>query len=125
MVVMFACFSLGGYFAAERLSEHAKTLEKVCAGIKKYRDLMSVSGREVASILPESFVNTGITFNGNIPRLPGNIILPMADLCALPYMVEVFVCISNGNIAKSLVMGISTGTSRLPATSGTACIAIR
>ncbi len=37
--------------------------------------------------------------------LPGNIILPMADLCALPYMVEVFVCISNGNIAKSLVMG--------------------
>ena len=29
----------------------------------------------------------------------------MADLCALPYMVEVFVCISNGNIAKSLVMG--------------------
>jgi len=37
--------------------------------------------------------------------LPGNQILPMADLCALPYMVEVFVCISNGNIAKSLVMG--------------------
>ncbi|MBQ6560069.1 MAG: PTS galactitol transporter subunit IIC [Erysipelotrichaceae bacterium] len=37
--------------------------------------------------------------------LPGNIILPMADLCALPYMVEVFVCVSNGNIAKSLVMG--------------------
>ncbi len=37
--------------------------------------------------------------------LPGNTILPMADLCALPYMVEVFVCISNGNIAKSTVMG--------------------
>lgn len=34
-----------------------------------------------------------------------NQILPMADLCALPYMVEVFVCISNGNIVKSLVMG--------------------
>lgn len=37
--------------------------------------------------------------------LPGNTILPMADLCALPYMVEVFVCISNGNIAKSVVSG--------------------
>lgn len=37
--------------------------------------------------------------------LPGNNVLPMADLCALPYMVEVFVCVSNGNIAKSVVMG--------------------
>ena len=37
--------------------------------------------------------------------LPGNNVLPMADLCALPYMVEVFVCVSNGNIAKSIVMG--------------------
>lgn len=37
--------------------------------------------------------------------LPGNTILPMADLCALPYMVEVFVASSNGNVAKSLVMG--------------------
>lgn len=37
--------------------------------------------------------------------LPGNTILPMADLCALPYMVEVFVCVSNGNIAKSVVSG--------------------
>lgn len=37
--------------------------------------------------------------------LPGNIILPMADLCALPYMVEVFICVSNGNIAKSVVSG--------------------
>lgn len=37
--------------------------------------------------------------------LPGNTILPMADLCALPYMVEVFVCISNGNIAKSVLSG--------------------
>ena len=35
----------------------------------------------------------------------GNNVLPMADLCALPYMVEVFVCVSNGNIAKSVVMG--------------------
>ncbi len=37
--------------------------------------------------------------------LPGNQVLPMADLCALPYMVEVFVCVSNGNIVKSSVMG--------------------
>lgn len=37
--------------------------------------------------------------------LPGNTVLPMADLCALPYMVEVFVCVSNGNIAKSVVTG--------------------
>ncbi|WP_196600317.1 PTS galactitol transporter subunit IIC [Pectinatus frisingensis] len=37
--------------------------------------------------------------------LPGNMTLPMIDLVALPYMVEVFVSISNGNIAKSLVMG--------------------
>ncbi|MFI3174558.1 MAG: PTS transporter subunit IIC [Bacillota bacterium] len=37
--------------------------------------------------------------------LPGNQVLPMADLVALPYMVEIFVCVSNGNIAKSTVMG--------------------
>jgi len=37
--------------------------------------------------------------------LPGNTILPMIDLVALPYMVEVFVCISHGNIAKSIVSG--------------------
>lgn len=37
--------------------------------------------------------------------LPGNTILPMVDLVALPYMVEVFVCISHGNIAKSVVTG--------------------
>ena len=29
----------------------------------------------------------------------------MIDLVALPYMVEVFVCISHGNIAKSIVTG--------------------
>lgn len=37
--------------------------------------------------------------------LPGNTILPMLDLVALPYMVEIFVCISHGNIAKSVVTG--------------------
>ena len=37
--------------------------------------------------------------------LPGNSMLPMADLVALPYMVEFFVCISHGNIAKSIVTG--------------------
>ncbi|MPW26136.1 PTS galactitol transporter subunit IIC [Alkalibaculum sp. M08DMB] len=38
--------------------------------------------------------------------LPGNQTLPMIDLLALPYMVEVFVAISNGNIAKSIVSGV-------------------
>ncbi|MBR0598251.1 PTS galactitol transporter subunit IIC [Sinanaerobacter chloroacetimidivorans] len=37
--------------------------------------------------------------------LPGNKILPMIDLVALPYMVEVFVAVSHGNIAKSIVTG--------------------
>lgn len=37
--------------------------------------------------------------------LPGNSMLPMADLVALPYMVEIFVCVSHGNIAKSIVTG--------------------
>ena len=37
--------------------------------------------------------------------LPGNSMLPMADLTALPYMVEVFVSISHGNVVKSLIMG--------------------
>ncbi|MCH4054154.1 MAG: PTS galactitol transporter subunit IIC [Atopobiaceae bacterium] len=37
--------------------------------------------------------------------LPGNLMLPMADLTALPYMSEVFVAVSHGNIAKSIVMG--------------------
>ena len=37
--------------------------------------------------------------------LPGNSMLPMADLVALPYMVEVFVCVSHGNVIKSMIMG--------------------
>ncbi|MDR1192893.1 MAG: PTS galactitol transporter subunit IIC [Peptococcaceae bacterium] len=37
--------------------------------------------------------------------LPGNQVLPMLDLVALPYMVEIFVCVSHGNIAKSVVAG--------------------
>lgn len=37
--------------------------------------------------------------------LPGNTILPMLDLVALPYMVEVFVCVSHGNVVKSLISG--------------------
>lgn len=38
--------------------------------------------------------------------LPGNLILPVADLCALPYMSEVFCATSNGNIAKTVVMNV-------------------
>ena len=37
--------------------------------------------------------------------LPGNRMLPMADLVALPYCVEVFVCTSHGNVVKSIIMG--------------------
>lgn len=37
--------------------------------------------------------------------LPGNTILPMIDLVALPYMVEIFVCISHGNVVKSIISG--------------------
>ncbi|WP_422444806.1 PTS galactitol transporter subunit IIC [Thermoanaerobacterium sp. DL9XJH110] len=35
--------------------------------------------------------------------LPGNKTLPMVDLIALPFMVEVIICISNGNIFKALI----------------------
>mgnify|MGYP001363561880 FL=1 len=38
--------------------------------------------------------------------LPGNIILPMANLVALPYMSEVFCATSNGNIAKTVAMNV-------------------
>lgn len=37
--------------------------------------------------------------------IPGNKMLPMIDLVALPYMISLFVAISNGNIAKSVVSG--------------------
>jgi PTS system sugar-specific permease component. len=37
--------------------------------------------------------------------LPGNRTLPLVDLIALPYMVEVFVAMSNGNMFKSIISG--------------------
>jgi len=37
--------------------------------------------------------------------LPGNKALPMIDLISIPYMVEMFIAMSNGNIAKSIVTG--------------------
>lgn len=37
--------------------------------------------------------------------LPGNIVIPVMVLPSLPYMMEVPVCLSNGNIVKSWVMG--------------------
>lgn len=37
--------------------------------------------------------------------LPGNQALPLVDLVALPYMMQVIVSISNGNIFKSLISG--------------------
>lgn len=38
--------------------------------------------------------------------LPGNKALPMIDLISIPYMVEMFIAMSNGNIAKSLISGM-------------------
>lgn len=37
--------------------------------------------------------------------LPGNETLPMVDLIAIPYMIELIIAISNGNIFKSLISG--------------------
>ncbi len=37
--------------------------------------------------------------------LPGNKTLPMVDLIALPFMVEVIIAVSNGNIFKGLISG--------------------
>lgn len=37
--------------------------------------------------------------------LPGNLTLPIVDLVALPYMVEIFICMTNGNMVKSLICG--------------------
>ncbi|AEB07376.1 PTS system IIC component, Gat family [Coriobacterium glomerans PW2] len=38
--------------------------------------------------------------------LPGNLVIPLMVLPSLPYMVEIPVALSNGNVVKSLVMGI-------------------
>ncbi|MFD1414847.1 PTS galactitol transporter subunit IIC [Oceanobacillus jeddahense] len=37
--------------------------------------------------------------------LPGNETLPMVDLIAIPYMIEVIIAVSNGNIFKTLISG--------------------
>lgn len=37
--------------------------------------------------------------------LPGNETLPMVDLIAIPYMIQLIIAISNGNIFKSLISG--------------------
>lgn len=36
--------------------------------------------------------------------LPGNVVVPLMVLPSLPYMVEVPVCLSNGNVIKSWIM---------------------
>lgn len=38
--------------------------------------------------------------------LPGNETLPLVDLIALPYMVEMIICVSKGNVFKGLISGI-------------------
>ncbi len=37
--------------------------------------------------------------------LPGNKFLPLVDLCAIPYMIEVFICVTDGNMIKSTICG--------------------
>lgn len=37
--------------------------------------------------------------------LPGNETLPLVDLIALPYMVEMIICVSKGNVFKGIVSG--------------------
>jgi PTS system galactitol-specific IIC component len=38
--------------------------------------------------------------------LPGNLVLPMLDLVAIPYIIQPFVACSNGNIIKSFIGGL-------------------
>mgnify|MGYP001033576523 FL=1 len=38
--------------------------------------------------------------------LPGNETLPLVDLIALPYMVEMIICVSKGNIFKGIISGV-------------------
>jgi len=38
--------------------------------------------------------------------LPGNETLPLVDLIALPYMVEMIICTSKGNIFKGIISGV-------------------
>ena len=38
--------------------------------------------------------------------LPGNVVIPLMVLPSLPYMVEIPVALSNGNVVKSLVMAV-------------------
>ena len=38
--------------------------------------------------------------------LPGNLVLPMLDLVAIPYIIQPFIACSNGNILKSFIGGL-------------------
>ncbi|WP_040213216.1 PTS transporter subunit IIC [Clostridium polynesiense] len=45
--------------------------------------------------------------------IPGNIVIPVMVLPSLPYMVEIPVCLSNGNIVKSWVMACIVFTAKI------------
>lgn len=45
--------------------------------------------------------------------LPGNIVIPIMVLPSLPYMVEIPVCLSNGNIVKSWIMACIVFTAKI------------
>jgi len=38
--------------------------------------------------------------------MPGNKMLPLVDLVAIPYMIEVFICVTDGNMVKSTICGV-------------------
>ena len=45
--------------------------------------------------------------------MPGNLVIPLMVLPSLPYMVEVPVSLSNGNVVKSLIMALIVFTAKL------------
>ena len=45
--------------------------------------------------------------------LPGNLVIPLMVLPSLPYMVEIPVALSNGNVVKSVVMAVIVFTAKL------------
>ena len=45
--------------------------------------------------------------------MPGNLVIPLMVLPSLPYMVEIPVALSNGNVVKSVVMALIVFTAKL------------
>ena len=54
--------------------------------------------------------------------MPGNLVIPLMVLPSLPYMVEIPVALSNGNVVKSVCMAIIVFTAKLLMASYWACL---